>query len=399
MSLLKQEFRGKPGGMSYPVIRMSSTSKKGDRKPIFGFVRFWCALLIIPAIVMPSLAANYPAATERIYSTGIYPELSAFIAQTTGFFSFSLFEFIIIILPVSLIAYIIIKVRRIIKLPDSRGDNALRLALTLLCVTGVVGFGFAALCGLNYHRESFAASSGLSVRPSTAEELAELCAELTQKTNEYAAIVKRDENNNMVSSFKSYYEAAGFAPAAYLNAAGEYPLLGGYTPRVKPVFASRVMSVLDIVGIYFPFTFEANINIDVPAYEIPAAMLHELAHYKGFMREDEANFIAYKASLVSGNDDFAYSGLMLALVHSTNALYSADRDAYWELTQQFDDGITADLNANAAYWKQFEGPVADFSEKVNDVYLKTNRQTAGVKSYGRMVDLLLAQYRKDNNIE
>ena len=36
-----------------------------------------------------------------------------------------------------------------------------------------------------------------------------------------------------------------------------------------------------------------------------------------------------------------------------------------------------------------------FSNKINDTYLKANAQSDGVKSYGRMVDLLLAKYRKD----
>lgn len=366
---------------------------------VFKLKRFWCVLLLVPAATVTFFAAKYPAATERIYSSGVYPALSGLVSRVTGLLPFSLAEIIIIALPVSLITYIIIKIRKIVKLPGSRREHAAKLVATLFCAASVIGFGFTFLCGLNYHRESFKLASGLSVRDSSAEELASLCAELIKKTNLYASRVERGEDKAMISGFGNYYEVASFASRAYAAAAGEYPILGGYTPRAKPVFFSRAMSMADLVGVYFPFTFEANVNIDVPAYEIPSSMMHELAHYKGFMREDEANFIAYRTCLLVGNNDFAYSGLMLALVHSTNALYSADRDAYWELTQYLDSGVRADFEANTAYWKQFEGPVADFSEKVNDVYLKTNRQPAGVKSYGRMVDLLLAQYRKDHGIE
>ena len=38
----------------------------------------------------------------------------------------------------------------------------------------------------------------------------------------------------------------------------------------------------------------------------------------------------------------------------------------------------------------FETPLADLSEKINDSYLKANREEEGVKSYGGVVDLLLA---------
>ena len=34
----------------------------------------------------------------------------------------------------------------------------------------------------------------------------------------------------------------------------------------------------------------------------------------------------------------------------------------------------------------------EVSKAVNDVYLKANDQEDGMKSYGRMVDLLLAEY-------
>lgn len=37
--------------------------------------------------------------------------------------------------------------------------------------------------------------------------------------------------------------------------------------------------------------------------------------------------------------------------------------------------------------------------KVNDSYLKSNRQEDGVKSYGRMVDLLLADYRQRHGLK
>ena len=38
----------------------------------------------------------------------------------------------------------------------------------------------------------------------------------------------------------------------------------------------------------------------------------------------------------------------------------------------------------------------DAKETVNDTYLKANGQTDGVRSYGRMVDLLLAYYRAND---
>jgi hypothetical protein len=54
-----------------------------------------------------------------------------------------------------------------------------------------------------------------------------------------------------------------------------------------------------------------------------------------------------------------------------------------------------DLRANNEYWDQFENKkAAEVANKVNDTYLKANEQEDGVQSYGRVVDLLLAEYRQ-----
>ena len=51
----------------------------------------------------------------------------------------------------------------------------------------------------------------------------------------------------------------------------------------------------------------------------------------------------------------------------------------------------------AEHWAQYEGPVQDVSNAANDAYLKANNQSDGMQSYGRMVDLLLAEQRAEEN--
>ena len=104
--------------------------------------------------------------------------------------------------------------------------------------------------------------------------------------------------------------------------------------------------------------------------------------------------MAYLACRHSEYADFRYSGAMLAFVYTNNALISADPELGNEIFQTLCKGAQIDFAVNSAYWKQFEGPVSEISSTVNDAYLKANRQEDGVKSYGRMVDLLLADYRQ-----
>jgi hypothetical protein len=55
--------------------------------------------------------------------------------------------------------------------------------------------------------------------------------------------------------------------------------------------------------------------------------------------------------------------------------------------------VQADLALNSAYWKKFDTGVGKVAEKANDTHLKMNDQKDGIQSYGRMVDLLLADWR------
>jgi hypothetical protein len=354
-------------------------------RAIFGYRRIWLVLLALPAWGLPVLAAANPAETELYYSRWIYPALASAIGRVTGLFPFSLAEFMLVSFALGIIAYTVRSIAR---------KRYAACAATLLCWAAIIWFGFVALCGLNYHRETFAQNSGLTVRPSSVEELAGLCGELASLARDTTAHVARDDGGVMVLNAGNAYETAKLAPKAFAALGGTRREFAGFCARPKPVLMSVGLSLADIVGFYFPFTFEANINRDVVAYLLPSSMAHELAHFMGYMREDEANFIAYLACMASEDADFRYSGALLALNHSLNALYSADRGTYFRIIETLPQEVFADFAANDAFWSKFEGPIAEVSQTVNDVYLKSNRQEAGVKSYGQMVDLLLAEYRE-----
>ena len=155
---------------------------------------------------------------------------------------------------------------------------------------------------------------------------------------------------------------------------------------------SKGLSYAGISGIFIPFTNEANVNIDQPSLLLLASAAHESAHQLGIAKEDEANFASYLVGTKSNSADLCYSATMLALINCTNKLYEADSDAYFEVYSLYGDGIKRDLADYNKYWKQFEGPVEETFENLNDSYLQFNNQESGVKSYGEMVDLVIAYY-------
>jgi hypothetical protein len=256
----------------------------------------------------------------------------------------------------------------------------------------VMYFLFVLFCGINYYRYEFTHYSGLELQKSSTQELIDLCELLIEDANEYRA--KLDTYEGTAKLFdNNYYGTANRAGHSMEILSEEYKILKGNFSSPKPVRQSKIMSYFNITGVFFPFTFEANVNVHIPPYQIPSVMLHELVHLRGFMREDEANFIAYLASIKSGYDDFYYSGTTMALTHSMNALYSTDYDEFVRLYNLYSDDVIKDMEFSRSYWKQFDTKVAEAADKVNDLYLKAHNQEDGVRSYGRMVDLLLAYYR------
>lgn len=355
-------------------------------------------VLLLPlSFLATALAAAFPHITESVYSRGIYPVLAGIFGRIFGIFPFSVAEFLLYTIVVLSLAWLTCQVVHLVRFKRRR-HRVIRMFATIGCVAGIGYFLFTVLVGFNYHRITFAEQSGLEMRPSSVEELGSLYAELVGRANYLRTQVREDSAGVMTFYPASFRDMAVMAPEGIVRLAERYPVFYGFVPPPKPVAASRWMSMMNIAGVYIPFTFEATVNADMPDFNIPFTMMHELAHFKGFMREDEANFIGYIASREMDDPAFNYSGVMLALIHTGNALFAVSPELFFELNAQLSPAVRRDFAYNRAYWQQFQGRVADVAAAVNDAYLRHNRQVDGVLSYGRMVDLLLADYRERHGL-
>lgn len=249
-------------------------------------------------------------------------------------------------------------------------------------VAGAAAFLYTYQCGINYYRQPFSSELELDTRQSSVEELAQLCRYLTDKVNETAGDAPYE------------YKWASWGQEAMEKLGQIYPGLSGYYPRPKPVAISWILSVQQLCGIYSPFTVEANYNRQMPSYNIPHTLCHELSHLRGYMREDEANFIGYLACIHSDRQCFQYSGYLTGWVYATNALARQDWETYRQLYDSLCSQAVEDLQENNEFWNRYEGKVAEVANQMNDTYLKINDQEEGVRTYGRMVDLMLAHYRQ-----
>jgi hypothetical protein len=172
----------------------------------------------------------------------------------------------------------------------------------------------------------------------------------------------------------------------------EFGLLprGDFAPP-KPVYSSEVLTRLGISGVYFPFTAEPNYNADVPDFQMPFTIAHEMAHQRGVARESEANFVAYVVCINSGDPFVRYSGYRNGL-GVLSELYRVEPEQAKELAKQLGTGYREDSRRAALFWAKAAGAAGALSNRVNDLYLRANRVKAGVADYSNSTTLIIAYH-------
>ena len=320
----------------------------------------------------------------------VYPVFSGIGSRVCGLLPFSVGEFFVALVILGVPAGLVLL---IIYVKKRKGQRVLALLGGLSwggIAAAVLFFAVTFNCLVGYSRTPFSSYSGLTLREYTAEELRELAVYFIAEANKCAGLVELDGEGHPVKPDNFSQLAA----EAMSGLAADYPVLDTYYPQPKAVLASPIMSNFNLAGIYFPVTVEANYNQAMPVSSQGFTACHELSHLSGFIREDEANFIAFIACRESGDPYLRYSGYLGALTYTMNAYYSvAEREDYGELYLSICDTIREEFAYRSAYWAQFEKKVTfQAATAVNDAYLKANNQTDGTRSYGRVVDLLLAEY-------
>lgn len=332
-----------------------------------------------------------PGLMDWLCSRVILP-LERAVASLCYCTSISVAECLIMSLVALLCFYLSNVLRRLVLSRGRRREVVWRALLTLLCGGLSIYAGFCLSWSCFYWAPSFQEQSGIYARESTAEELAQVTAYFAEQLTDCADEVRRDENGLFAES-----RADIFADSVrvYENVYEELPFLR-MTDRVpKAISASTALSAADTTGFYFPFTGEANLNVDSPACYLPSTIAHELAHQRGIASEQECNFVAILVCTRSDSPAYRYSGWLLGFVHLSNALYRADEAAWQQIRDRLPETVLTDLRDNSAYWQSYAGPVRDAYQNVYDAFLKGSGDALGTQSYGAVADLLMGYYGED----
>lgn len=371
----------------------TTLTKKRGLAAIFALCPRRHALLLASALLVAlHLLTRSDHALMVLLSEKAVRPLHRALGQLNAHVPFSVAELLIALAVCALLGYIVFQIAALIR----RGERLRRLyrtLVTLLAAPLAVYALFCLLWGVYYYADDFSAQSGFRCEPVSVEQLESVTRYFADMAGEYADRVPRDERGFCRSDRA---EILRRSPEVFQKTERDWPCLAGPPLAAKGVVCSRIMSYLDFTGFFFPFTAEANVNLDAPACDLAATVAHELSHQRGVAKEQEANFTAVLACLDYGDPDYVYSAALLACTHLGNALARADGEAWEKICDGLDENVKRDLVLRGAYWRQFETPVRKASNTVYEGFLYSYDQTLGLRSYGACVDLLVNYYYEDS---
>ncbi len=345
----------------------------------------WAAALLLRA-----WADLSSASVERLYSRGAFPVIARVLDGLSSWTALSLAELLGAGILLVGLAIACTRARRWRK--DGTRPRFARVLAWLILLSGLGYLTFLLMWGLNYARPPLAALLGLDVRPSSRDELFELSAELVGGANRARDGLPED-GAGALRLVPTRAAAVGAVALGFDALQGIAPLSSRASARVKTPFSSPLLSYMGVAGIYIPYTGEPNLNGTLPDSEIPFTAAHEMAHRHGFAREDEANYVGYLACRAHPDPAFRYSGALRASLYAVAALHGVDPAAAQGLQAGRSAPVRRDLLALADWHRRYESRASLVQRRVNDAYLRSQGQADGVHSYGRMVDLLLAERR------
>lgn len=371
------------------MYRNAAYSKENNSMLRYRGGLIYSGLCILLSIILVFLARNFGGFSQW-YSTNISPFFVNTLGRFFSLFPFSVFEFMLYGAALYVLIYIFIGIFFLIKKPRDKKNRLAAFCVRTLCILSSLLLIFNITAAVNYHKPVLSAGSDTTVREYSRGELMGLALLLIDDINELSATIPTDDQDLLKLDGIDLH---ALAIGAMENLGERYPSLKGYYPSAKPVLLSKGMSYLGITGIFSPFTLEANYNRDVASYIIPYTICHELAHLKGFMREDEAGFLAYLAAANSDSPQYRYSGTLNALTYTLGELYkNVDISIYEDVYLSIPERVRAEIAHSRDYWQNHKVTMTTVAKKANDKYLMANAQSGGTNSYGMMVDFLLKEY-------
>lgn len=346
-------------------------------------------LALVLAIILLRLLTNWPLFIEQVYANGIYRLISITQRAITTWLPFSLgdvaYAIVILLILVGVYRY----VKGIFKAKENRGSLALNGLLSGTVIFLCAYLIFQICWGLNYFRQPLSERLSLNAESADQEQLTQLADILIQRVN----AAHLDLTNDSLVQYSNPITS----DALYKIASTGYDQSADFNFKVRSTKTSlykMLMNYGGIGGYYNPFSGESQVNTDPPKFSLPFTICHEMAHQSGISAEEEANFVGYITALNTKDRFFKYSAELEAFMYTVSELGRMDTTARKHYYLSLNKGVKADIKEYRQFWRKYENAIEPYFEWYYDLFLKSNNQPKGIRSYNEFVNLLVGYYEK-----
>lgn len=348
-------------------------------------IRNGIALSLLPQLLFVVWISGRPGLIETYYSNGIYPVISQFFRILFGWIPFSVGEIIYTLLTIMAIRYVFINQAKIKNHPWLFLRN-------IVLVFSVFYFTFNLVWALNYYRIPIAEQFAIrdSVTPS---EVIDLTEKLIVKTN-YLHLEITGDSTEMVQVPYDGNTIFDKTVEEYRRIGEELPFLAYSHPSVKKATLGALASYMGIGGYLNPFTNEAQVNGLTPVFRLPVVTAHEIGHQVGYAKENETNFIGYLVTMGSEDIHFQYSASAYALSHCLSAVRRTDEQKFEYLFAKVNAGVQKNYRELYEFNLSYANPIEPVFKSIFSTFLKANQQEDGIKSYSKIVELMVGYHEK-----
>jgi hypothetical protein len=346
---------------------MEATPVPGSKRLLKGSVG-----LLLLSVLLFVLGRAFPLCLEQVYG-GVFPVVAAAQAGLLSMVPLSVSELSILLLLLLCLRWLSRGLRPLL--------SGLAWLIPLLLASGIL------LWGLNHCRPPIAQRLGWSMEQPLQAELAGLIGELS---GELKALEGSFEELELAPSTDALEQ---LLTSTFDRQAKQWSWLRGADARLRVPLARGLLARLGIAGVYSPWTGEAHLEGSLPGPIIWHTAAHEVAHQRGIAREEEANFIAWVVLRDAPEAAARYSARFALLNQALGALGRQNAELAGELRQTLHPALQERRTLVRQFWRLRQGALSRATGRVNDSYLKAAGQEQGLRSYGLVLDLVLAERR------
>ncbi len=329
--------------------------------------------------VVINIIARYSEGFAEWMARYIVPIYNTLVGTISGFFGFSLAELAVLMIFPAFVASVFHCFHR-----DVEKTSAFASVKKEICIVLAVASVFM-LTSVCYYRKPLAESLGMERKSPEIQELLDAMDVCSAKLVELDADIAFD-SDGLSRSELSYDELADILLSSY--ASMDYDCLPYMDILPKPLSLSKPMAYLQTSGIFVFLTGEAHYNTAYPDFVTVYSMAHEMAHQRGFMREDEASFLGFLACVNSNNSFVRRAGYLSMLNTLANAALRIDEEATLSATARLPATAINELYGYGQYMLRYESEFFNIlGNALNHFYLKTQQQAQGIQSYSLVVEL------------